>query len=116
MDTDLLIIGEDYSDIDGVNIRVTATSRVTPVDLADFIEAALFSPSDDVEAGSYDQQQEWFSDEAEDRAITLLRSSEDADVNAIIRTVQRELTWRLPKDRSVTIRIDGPDIEIAGLT
>lgn len=79
------------------------------------LEAALFSPSDDAEAGSYDQQQEWFSDEAEDMAITLLDSVNAADLNLIKRVLRRELTWRLPKGTDVTIRITGRDISVSGL-
>ena len=38
-----------------------------------------------------------------------------ADINAIIRTIRRELMWRLPKDNPVTIHIDGADVRVDGM-
>lgn len=108
LDTDVLILGPDYATLDDVDIRVVSKTNLTPHDLVDHLERALFCPSDDGEAGSYDQQREWFRDEAEDFAVTLLQSAEDADRNHIVRVIERELLWRLPENREITIRIDRP--------
>jgi hypothetical protein len=116
METDALVLSEEYGALDEADIHVTANASMTPTDLVEFLEATLFSPSDDAEAGSYDQQQQWFTDEAEDLAFTLLESSAVADVNLVTRVLRRELTWRLPKDRDVTIRIKGRDITLTGLS
>lgn len=101
--------------LDDVDIRVTCQSKITPHELQKFLTDALFSPSDDVDAGSYEQQQEWFTDEAEDLCIRLLQSEADADLNAIIRTVRRELLWRMPKRGSFLIRIENREVSIEGL-
>ncbi len=114
-ETDLLILGEDYDGIDEVDVHVTKSSKVTPNELAAFIEDALFCPADSSEAGSYDQQQEWFQDEAEDFAITLLRSGADAELGAILRIIERKLLWHLPRDRRVLIDITGSNIIVRGL-
>ena len=53
--------------------------------------------------------------EAEDLAVKLLVSQRDADINAIIRTIRRELLWRLPKDNPVSIHIEGFDVRVDGL-
>jgi hypothetical protein len=113
--TDLIVAGADYGALDEVDIRVTRNSEITPHELETFLTDALFSPSDDVDAGSYDQQQQWFGDEAEDVSIRLLQSESDADLNAIVRTVRRELLWRMPKRGSFLIRIENENISIEGL-
>lgn len=66
---------------------MTTNATMTPAVLVEFLGATLFSPSDDTEAGSYDQQQQWFADEAEDLALTLLESSATADRRAKARLV-----------------------------
>lgn len=116
LETDLILLGEENTSLEEVEIRITTGSSITCPDLVDFLEAALFCPSDDVEAGSYDQQQQWFDDEAEDLAVKLLQSDLDASINAINRTIRRHLAWQLPRDRLVTIQINGRDIQIQGLT
>jgi len=115
LETDALVLSEEYGALDEADIHVTANASMTPADLVEFLEVTLFSPSDDSEAGSYDQQQQWFTDEAEDLALTLLESSAAAEVNLVTRVLRRELTWRLPKDRDVTIRIKGRDVTVSGL-
>ena len=48
-------------------------------------------------------------------AVKLLQSHRDADINAIIRTIRRELMWRLPKDNPVIIHIEGYDVRVDGM-
>ncbi|CAM5277554.1 hypothetical protein ATER59S_00343 [Aquamicrobium terrae] len=114
--TDLIVTGPDHAALDEVDIRVTKQSEITPSELQTFLTDALFSPSDDVDAGSYEQQQQWFDDEAEDLCICLLQSGPDADLNAIVRTVRRELLWRMPKEGCFLIRIENGEISIEGLS
>ena len=116
LETDVILLGEDYASPEEVDVVVTAGSSITPADLADLLEVALFSPSDDFEADSRDHQRRCFCDEAEDLGVKLLVSHRDADINAIIRTIHRELLWRLPSDCPVSIHIDGQDIRVDGLT
>lgn len=110
--TDLIVTGPDYAALDEVDIRVTKQSEITPFELQTFLTDALFSPSDDVEAGSYEQQRNWFADEAEDLSIRLLQSETEADLNAIMRTLRRELLWRVPKQGRFLIRIEDGEISI----
>jgi len=114
VETDVLVLSEDFIALDEADIHVTSFSTVTPGELVQFLGAALFSPSDDVVVGTYEQQSQWFSDEAEDLAITLLESSAAADLNLIKRILRRELTWRLPNDADISIRIRGRDIDVGG--
>lgn len=113
--TGWLIFGEDNEQLDEVDIAVTKRSKATSDDLVDFLENAVFCSSDDAEAGSFDQQQSWFRDAAEDLAITLLETSVEADINAVIRIVNRELYWLRRKSSSVTIRIVNGRVEVEGL-
>ncbi len=112
LETDVLVLSEDYASLDGAQVHVTASSDITPSELTNFLAAALFSPSDDVEAGSYDQQCQWFNDEAEDLAYTLLVSSMAADMKMIARVIQREVAWRLPKGCEATISIKDREVSI----
>ena len=115
LSTDWLILGEDDWGLDEVDIVVTKASKATSADLVDFLERALFNPSDDVEAGSYDQQQRWFRDEAEDLAINLLETSHEAQINAITRVIDRELYWLRRQDQIITVEIGKGRIEVSGL-
>jgi hypothetical protein len=112
--TDLIISGPDYGSLDQVEIHVTRQSAITPAELKAFLVDALFSPSDDVDAGSYDQQEQWFSDEAEDMSIALLQSPQSAELNAVVRIVERELVWRVPKEGSFVIRIHNQKVSVEG--
>lgn len=115
LDTDLIVTGVEYEPLDEMDIRVIHQSKITPQELKSFLTDALFCPSDDAEAGSYEQQERWFADEAEDLSITLLRSAEASDLNAIKRAVVHEIAWRLPKDKNFVIRIDGGKVTVKGL-
>ena len=114
-DTDLLIIGDDYDGIDDVDVYLAKSSEASPDDLAELLQAALFSFSDACEAGSYDQQLEWFRDDAEDFAVALLRSGADAELGAVIRVIERNLLCHLPNDRRVLIDITGSEVVVRGL-
>lgn len=113
--TDWLIFGEDDWGLDEVDIAVAKLSKATSADLVDFLQASLFNPSDDSEAGSYDQQQEWFRDEAEDLSINLLNSELEARRQAVIRIVDRHLYWLPKTDDAVTITIQNGRTQVSGL-
>lgn len=115
LETDWLILGEDGWGLDDVDIAVTKSSKATSSDLVDFLERALFCPSGGAEAGSYDQQERWFRDEAEDLAINLLETSLEAQTNAIARVIDRELYWLRRQDQIITVEIGKGRIEVSGL-
>jgi len=116
LETDVLILGsDDYCDLDDISLCVTATSNVTHDDLIDLLTRALFCPSEDAEAGSYDAQLQWFTDQAEDLVIKLLESDDEANIQAVIRVVSRELYWLKNRDRAVTIHIGGGLVSVTGL-
>ncbi|MFK0207941.1 hypothetical protein [Agrobacterium sp. NPDC090283] len=115
LETDLIVAGPEYGSLHEADILVTRQSTITPVALRMFLIDALFCPSDDADDASYDQQLEWFSDEAEDLSVNLLQSEAEADLNAIIRAIEREVVWRLPTKGSVVIRIDDRKVSLEGM-
>ncbi|MCQ4633947.1 hypothetical protein GB927_028200 [Shinella sp. CPCC 100929] len=116
LDTDLIVQGVDYGSLDEAEILVTMQSSITPSNLTTFLVDALYSPADDAEAGSYEDQKRWFSDEAEDLSIALLETAHAADLNAIVRVVERELVWRVPREDAILIRIEHRKISVEGLS
>ena len=116
LETDLIVQGPDHGCLDEAGILVTRESAVTPSELTAFLVDALYSPSDDAEAGSYEQQERWFSDEAEDLSIALLETAHAADLNAIVRVVERELIWRVPREGAFLITIDHRKISVEGFS
>ena len=115
LEADVLILGEDYGLVDETDICVSSSSEVSHDDLVDLVKRALFCPFDDVEAGSYDEQQRWFLDEVEDRVIALLQSRHEMNVNAVIRTISRELYWLCKPAYDVTIRIVEGQVTVDGI-
>lgn len=113
LDTDLLLTGDCWSTcVEDVAPLVTSDSKLSPGDFADLIEAAFFSPSDDAESDSYETQQEWFRDQAERLATSILLSEREADLVAIHTAIRRYVLWLLPsngetvitvKDRGITV-------------
>jgi hypothetical protein len=116
LETDILVLGPDFGSLDEMEILVTKQSAITPSELTTFLVDALFSPSDDADAGSYEQQAEWFSDEAEDLSFALLETEHAADLNAIVRVVERDLVWRVPREGAFLIRIDDRKVSVEGLS
>ncbi|WP_349507346.1 hypothetical protein [Agrobacterium pusense] len=116
LETDLMVQGVDHGSLDEAEILVTKQSAITPSHLTTFLVDALYSPADDAEAGSYEEQERWFSDEAEDLSIALLETAHAADLNAIVRVVERELVWRVPREDAILIRIDHRKISVEGLS
>ena len=91
---------------------VTADSALQPHALAELLRASFFSASDDAEADSYITQLDRFQDSALHLATRLLLSDADAARNTIAEAVRRELIWLCPRDRTVEIRVDRPDIAV----
>ncbi|WLS00629.1 hypothetical protein [Shinella sumterensis] len=116
LETDLIVQGVDHGSLDEAEVLVIRQSAITPSELTAFLVDALYSPSDDAEAGSYEQQERWFSDEAEDLSIALLETAHAADLNAIVRVVERELVWRVPREGAFLIRIDHRKISVEGFS
>ena len=53
---------------------------------------------------------------AEDLSIALLETAHAADLNAIVRVVERELIWRVPREGAFLITIDHRKISVEGFS
>ncbi|WP_240960145.1 ATP-binding protein [Novosphingobium olei] len=103
--TDLALLeGDDsWTDVDTVRIALTKRSRLDPGDLTDFIIDAVFSPSDDFDADSYDTQETRVRYEAAARAYAMLED-DDAATLAVIRMVFADrIAWCIPAGRTLRL-------------
>lgn len=114
-ETDRLVLAPPDAHIDEAQICLTRSSKATFLCLVEHLTRALFSPSHDAEAGSYDNQLQWFTDEAEDLVVVYLESIEDMHRHQTLRTVHRELWWLMKEHTDVTIHIRGREVDVFGL-
>ena len=110
--TDVAFAGEAWSHVDDTLPLVAADSALQPHQLAVLLRAAFFSPSDDVEADSWETQRDRFDEEAVHLATRLLLSDDEACRQSITEAVRRELMWFVPGDRAVDIRIRRPEVTV----
>ena len=110
--TDIVFAGEAWSHVDDALPLVAADSAIQPHQLAVLLRAAFFSPSDDVEADSWETQSNRFDEEALHLATRLLLSDDEACRQSIAEAVRRELMWFVPDDRAVDIRIRRPEVTV----
>ena len=109
---DLVFAGEAWSWIEEAMPLVTADSALQPHQLADFLAAGFFSPSDDADSDSWETQRERFDEAALHLATRLLLSDDEACKTSIAEAVRRELVWLAPRDRTVDIRIRRPNVTV----
>ena len=109
---DVAFAGEAWCHVDDALPLVTLDSALQPHQLAAILRAGFFSPSDDVEADSYETQRDRFDEDALHLATRLLLSDDEACRQSIAEAVRRELMWFVPEDRAVDIRIRRPDVTV----
>ena len=102
---DVAFVGEDGAWVEDARPLVTRDSKLTPMQLARLLHASYFSPSDDVEADSYDTQSACFDQDATHMAIKLLATEDEARKHTIAEAVWREILWVMPRDREVSIKV-----------
>ena len=109
---DMAFAGEAWGHIDDTLPLVTRDSALQPHELAALLRAGFFSPSDDVEADSWETQKDRFDEDALHLATRLLLSDDDACKISIAEAVRRQVMWFVPGDRTVDIRIRRPDVTV----
>ena len=109
---DVAFAGEAWSGLEDALPLVTEDSPLQPHELAALLRAGFFSPSDDVEADSWETQRDRFDEDALHLATRLLLSDDEACRQSIAEAVRRELMWFVPGDRAVDIRIRRPDVTV----
>ena len=109
---DVAFAGEAWSGLDDALPLVAQDSALQPHELAALLRAGFFSPSDDIEADSWETQRDRFDEDALHLATRLLLSEDEACRQSITEAVRRELMWCVPADRAVDIRIRRPDVTV----
>ena len=109
---DLAFAGEAWSWLDDAVTLVTPDTALQPHELAALLRNGFFSPSDDVEADSYETQLNRFDEDALHLATRLLLSDDEACRTSIAEAVRRELIWICPQGRTVEISVCRPDVTV----
>ena len=110
--TDLAFAGEAWSWLQDALPLVTADSALQPHELAALLRNGFFSPSDDVDADSYETQLDRFDEDALHLATRLLLSDDEACRSSIAEAVRRDLMWFCPQGRTVEISVCRPDVTV----
>lgn len=105
VETDFVIQeGDDsWGDPDCAVIAVTRGSELDPNDLTDLIIDAVFSPSDDSDADSYDTQETRFRHDAAVRAHAILEGDDAAILAGIRMAFADRVAWRIPHGRKLQL-------------
>ena len=105
IETDFAIVeGDDsWGDPDYAVIALTRTSSLGPDDLTDLIIDAVFSPSDDSDADSYDTQETRFRYDAAVRAHQILEGEDAAILAGIRMAFADRIAWRIPHGRTLNL-------------
>jgi hypothetical protein len=98
---------DDYGYPDELTVLVTRDSPLSPPSLADIITDCGFSPSDDVEAGSYQDQRDYYERKALHRAFELLGVGDECDLAKIRNDFIEFVSWLVPKGRTLSLHYDG---------
>jgi hypothetical protein len=109
--------GDDsWGDPDQARIALTQRSELSPDDLTDLIIDAVFSPSDDSDADSYDTQETRFRHDAAVRAHAILEGEDAAILAGIRMAFADRIAWRIPHGRtlSLTWSREGSQLALAG--
>lgn len=97
--------------VDQTSIFVRRDSKQTALAVADLFERAVFEPSTDSDADSYDTQQERFQADAAERIIGML----EGDDAALVSRIREKLSghyFMVPADRTVTVVINRDRLEV----
>lgn len=108
----VLIRDGETSWLGDTRIFVTEDAAITPGDLADLIEAAIFCPGDDADDDSWETQRRDFRFDAFARANTILLGAEAAILEQIRGQLSHEVAWLVPEDKVLTATIQKYDIAL----
>jgi hypothetical protein len=105
IETDFVIQESDdsWGDPDNARIALTHCSQLCPDDLTDLIIDAVFSPSDDSDADSYDTQETRFRHDAAVRAHAILEGEDAAILAGIRMAFADRIAWRIPHGRTLSL-------------
>ena len=88
-----------------VPVVITKGSTVTAPEIADFLQHAYFSPSDDCESDSYDTQLQRFEEDALAEGHRLISNPADALASVVERMAERTIAYEVGAGQSVTLTV-----------
>ena len=105
VETDFAIGEEDdcWSDADAAQVALTRSSKLDPGALTELIIDAVFSPSEDIDADSYDTQEMRFRHDAVARAYAILEGEDSAIIAGIRLAFADRIAWRIPRGRTLAL-------------
>ena len=109
----VIVPGDSWMDLEEVAILLSPDCAIAPCDLASLVERACFCPSDDCEADSYHTQQSAFEIQARFTANLLLLGEDAAIIERIREAMREHVSWLVPDDRPITLRVGGRRIDAA---
>ena len=115
LETDFAIMeGDDsWGDPDYAQIALARASSLSPDDLTDLIIDAVFSPSDDSDADSYDTQETRFRHDAAVRAHAILEGEDAAILAGIRMAFADRIAWRIPHGRTLNLNWSSTESSLA---
>ena len=103
--SDLAFARADREYMDDCDPLLTKDSSIKVSELVGLMSQGLFHPSDDIECGSYENQEELHEAEYEKTALTMLASEEVAAIAALLNAVQRHVGHEVPRGKTALIRV-----------
>ena len=103
--SDVAFARADRECMDDCDPLLTKDSSIKVGELVGLMRQSLFHPSDDIEWGSYENQEELHEAEYERTALTMLASKEAAAIAALVNAVQRHVGHEVPQGKTALIRV-----------
>lgn len=110
-ETDIALVAEVGGIIDEFTLFYIPGENVTPNVVAQLLMDSIFSASDDPESDAPDTQRKSFHDDAFKIATSILMNEDEA-LKVAIKSSLETCLWHIPKNKLVTIRVDGSTITV----
>lgn len=108
----VLICDSGSSWLGDTQVFVTEDATITPSELADLIEAAVFCAGDDADCDSWETQRRDFQAEAFARANTILLGAEAAALARIRAQLHDEIAWLVPDGKILTASVQNRKVAL----
>lgn len=108
----MMVRSVDCYGIDDATILVDSLASIDPDELAELLEASLFSPDEDRDADSWETQRSNFQMEARHMANSILSGDEEALRAQLAEAIRRDVSWLVPAGRTMTATVSRGAVEI----
>ncbi|WP_157078245.1 ATP-binding protein [Sphingobium abikonense] len=108
----MMVRSVDCYGIDDATILVDDQASIDPDELAELLEASLFSPDEDRGADSWETQRSDFQMEARHMANAILLGDEEALRAQLAEAIRRDVSWLVPAGCTMTATVTRGAVEI----